>query len=799
MFESGKHIRLTGIVQGVGFRPFVYNLATQLDLSGWVANHSAGVDIRVAGCSATLDQFIYTLKESYPPLARIDTIEIVDCPPEELTKFEIRPSRPEVGAFQPIAPDFSICDSCLHELLTPGNFRYHYPFINCTNCGPRFTIIQDIPYDRPKTTMAQFEMCPTCREEYEDPANRRFHAQPIACPQCGPKIWLENDLSGIKGDGKQINEGDEILLRAQSMLANGYILAIKGLGGFHLACDATNAQAVAELRRRKRRQAKPFAVMMPDLETIEQHCFLQEGDRELLTSPARPIVLLSRKPASSIVDEVAPHQQTIGVMLPYTPLQYLLFLDYMSSGDQFGSLAFVMTSGNASEEPILHENNEARQHLSQFADAFLMHNREIFMRCDDSVMANIGLENPVTSHDSPSIETHTYFLRRSRGYAPDPLQLPWAGPTILATGSELKNTFCFTRDRYAFVSHHIGTLDNFESLQAFEQGIAHYEQLFRMVPKGIAYDLHPNYLATRYALSRIENEHLPGVGVQHHHAHIAACMVENLHPGDRPVIGIALDGTGYGDDQAIWGSEFLLVDYGGYRRVAHLEYVPMPGGDIAVRQPWRMALAWLEQAGLAWDDDLPAVQFATENLARLKPVPDNSSPLSILRNQISIRHNSPLTSSMGRLFDAVSALLGVCPVATYEGQAAIELESLSASQENGYYPFLFYDSKIALGSMFAAILVDLRQGLPVSVISARFHNTVVSMIVAVCKEMRQTFGIQEVALSGGVWQNRTLFQKTVPSLQANGFKVLTHAKVPSNDGCIALGQAVIAINKLKGK
>ncbi len=571
----GAKLHITGIVQGVGFRPFVYGLAVRFGLSGWVRNTSAGVDIEVDGTAGKLDEFVLALKEELPPLARIDTLDIFTGEPGKFSGFEIIDSKTVEGAFQPISPDVSICEDCLKELLDPDDRRYLYPFINCTNCGPRFTIITDIPYDRPNTSMSSFEMCPECGAEYQNPLDRRFHAQPIACPVCGPKIWLEYMVN----NELQTLEGENTIKKTQELLLEGKIVAIKGLGGFHLACDATNQAAVSELRRRKLRVDKPFAVMMPDLATVKENCIASPAECELLESRQRPIVLLKKRANSSIVDEVAPKQDSLGVMLPYTPLHALIFNDSRPS-----LAALVMTSANLSEEPIATDNEEARERLSVLADAFLMHNRDIHTRCDDSVVR--------------IFDKQVYLLRRSRGYAPDSLQLPFEVPPLLATGPELKNTFCLTRDRYAFLSHHIGDMENYETLRSFQDGIALFEGLFRIQPEAIAYDLHPNYLTSRYALERAERENLAAFPVQHHHAHIAAGMADNSMDGSHPVIGVAFDGTGYGQDGAIWGGEFMVADYTGYDRKIHLDYFPLPGGDAAIKRPARTALALAVVAGL---------------------------------------------------------------------------------------------------------------------------------------------------------------------------------------------------------
>ncbi|WP_374686201.1 carbamoyltransferase HypF, partial [Promineifilum sp.] len=591
----GLRLHITGVVQGVGFRPFVYGLAQRLALTGWVRNTSSGVDIEVDGPAGALADFAAALRDELPPLARIDSLEASERPANGFTRFDILASRAEAGAFQPISPDMAVCPDCLRELFDPADRRYRYPFINCTNCGPRFTIIRDIPYDRPLTTMAAFPLCPDCAAEYADPLDRRFHAQPVACPVCGPRLWLER-----AGDDAP-PAGEDALQAARALLSAGRIVAVKGLGGFHLACDANDAAAVEELRRRKLRVDKPFAVMLPDIESARRHCRLSAAEEALLLSRARPIVIVARRPGSPLARALAPGQDAVGIMLPYTPLHHLL----LERAPGFPE-ALVMTSGNLSEEPIAYTNAEARERLGGLADALLLHDREIQTRCDDSVMRVIeeeeesadfadyaDLKRKKGQQVGPSAGAHVMPVRRSRGYAPFPVRLPWRGRPALATGAELKNTFCLTRDDYAFLSHHIGDLENYETLVSFEQGVAHLERLFRVRPEAIAYDLHPDYLATRYALERAGREGLPAVGVQHHHAHIAAGMAEHGLGQEAVVIGVAFDGTGYGDDGAIWGGEFLIAGYGGYERAAHLRYVPLPGGDRAVREPWRVALAGL--------------------------------------------------------------------------------------------------------------------------------------------------------------------------------------------------------------
>jgi hydrogenase maturation protein HypF len=804
-------IHITGTVQGVGFRPFVYNLATRYNLAGWVQNTSAGVDIEAEGVPDALETFIRALRHDPPPLARIDTFELTSQPSQGYNTFEIIHSASHPEDFIPISPDVSICSDCLHELFDPTNQRYRYPFINCTNCGPRFTIIEDIPYDRPNTTMAGFHLCPDCDKEYHDPANRRFHAQPVACPICGPKVWLEYPAADHQTTFSQsttiknqpLESSDEAIQKAQQLLQNGKTIAIKGLGGFHLACDATNPEAVTGLRQRKLRVDKPFAVMMPDIATVERQCIMNETERELLLSRQRPIVILRRRSGSGIVPHVAPGQDTVGVMLPYTPLHYLLFADFNSSSDLLQPYAYVMTSGNLSEEPIATDNEDARQRLAGLCDAFLMHDRPIRTRCDDSVV-RVALDQDVLSTSiSVALETYAFFTRRSRGYAPDPIHLPFEMTPILATGPELKNTFCLARGPYAFLSHHIGDLENYETLQSFEGGVAQFEQLFRIHPMAIACDLHPNYLATRYAQERARREELPLFGIQHHHAHIAACMADNGLPGTQPVIGVAFDGTGYGTDGAIWGGEFLLADYHNFQRAAHLAEVPLPGGDAATRQPWRVAMAWLDKCGMAWDWDIDLAPVRAATSSQLAGI----ETIAALQHQLAHHINTPMTTSMGRLFDAIAALAGVREVVNYEAQAAIELEAMADPLEKGVYRFNITSEK-AQGNkepdpnlivyiidptpLLGSLLTDLKKRMPLPVISARFHNGVAEMVRDVVAAIRQETGVSQVALSGGVWQNTTLLTKTVVLLQDSGFEILLHRQVPPNDGGIALGQAVIA-------
>jgi len=792
-----KKISVRGVVQGVGFRPFVYRLAREHELAGWVLNHSGGVEIEVEGPAAALAAFVRDLQAKAPPLARIEGISIADYPPNGYTTFEIRRSVAEAGRYQLISPDIATCPDCWRELLDPTDRRYRYPFTNCTNCGPRFTIIADVPYDRPLTTMRDFVMCPQCQAEYDDPLDRRFHAQPNACPVCGPHIWLVPS-SRVQVSGSNLKpetlkpETDDVIAQAARLLRAGAIVAIKGLGGFHLACDATDEAAVRTLRERKRRPAKPLAMMIATLEEIRQHCWVSEEEERLLISPQCPIVLLPWKPESNVSRLVAPRNNYLGVMLPYTPLHHVLLRDV--------GRPLVMTSGNLSEEPIARDNDEALRRLSHLADYFLLHNRDIYARYDDSVWF-VPDGSRFTFHVSrpdpkpETLEPETTLpqpIRRSRGYAPFPVKLPFRVEQILACGAELKNTFCLTRDDYAFLSQHIGDMENLETLEHFETTIELYKRLFRIEPETVAYDMHPEYLATKYAKSQIANCKSQ-VAVQHHHAHIASCLADNgWSPDDGPVIGVAFDGTGYGTDGRVWGGEFLIADYHGFRRVAHLEYLPMPGGEAAIRNPYRLALGYL--------------YVLTGRLSSFRPLSlgagAGEEELRIIRQQIDKGINCPQTSAGGRLFDAVAALIGVRERVTYEAQAAIELEMaaqiqypISNIQIMGY-PFGIEESGggkvIRLRPLFDALLADLRGGVAVGEMAYRFHITVAEMIGAVCERIAQEAGLRTVALSGGCFQNRLLLALVVPRLREVGLRVLLHRQVPCNDGGLSLGQAVIA-------
>jgi hydrogenase maturation protein HypF len=749
-----RRLDVRGVVQGVGFRPFVYRLATRLGLGGTVRNTATGVVIEVEGAPSTLDRFLQDLVADAPALAHIDDVHLDDATPHGREDFTIDASQDGDGLL-PVSADVATCPACVDDILDPSNRRYGYPFTNCTQCGPRFTIIRTIPYDRPGTTMAGFAMCAECQAEYSDPADRRFHAQPNACATCGPRLRLVDRRGrSLPGNPLSVTRG---------LLAVGAIVALKGIGGFHLACDATNAAAVQRLRARKRREARPLAVMVPDVDTVRRLCFVFDHDVALLESPARPIVILAARPGSPIASAVGDGLSTLGVMLPYSPVHHLLWRDAPCPE------AIVLTSGNRSDEPIATEDGDAMARLGTVADAFLIHDRPIHARCDDSVTRVVdGEEVPI---------------RRARGYAPFPVRLPVNTPPLLACGAELKSTVCLARGRYAFLSPHIGDLANYQTYASYAAMIDHLSRLFRIRPEAVVHDLHPGYLSSRYAESL--DPALPRVAVQHHHAHVAACMAE--HGLVEPVIGVAFDGTGYGTDGAIWGGEFLVADYARAERVAHLGYVRMPGGDLAVREPFRMALAHLHHAFGGWDPGLAAVAAASEDERR------------IVARQIERGVNAPLTSSVGRLFDAVASLLGVRHRARYEAQAAIELEALAAPGDHGRYPIDLVGAEPAVvdpAPIIRGVVHDVTLGAPAAIVAARVHMSVAAMIVTIAQHVRERTALDRVVLSGGVFQNVTLLGATRRLLAQAGFRVFSHHIVPPNDGGIALGQAVVAQARL---
>ncbi len=875
-----KAIEVSGIVQGVGFRPYVYRLATERGLSGTITNTAAGVAIEIQGPQEAVEDFLVRLPVEAPPLARITAVAVRELACDHDLGFRILESRAGEEHQVLISPDVALCADCFRELFDSTDRRYRYPFINCTNCGPRYTIVRDIPYDRARTSMAIFSMCAACQREYDDPENRRFHAQPNACWECGPRVELWNR------NGERIEVGEPFtasvhgkpIAEAAVHLQAGAVVAVKGLGGFHLAVDATNAAAVERLRERKRRVEKPFAVMAADLKLIEQFCEVDEVGHELLQRAERPIVLLPKKRPSPIVEAVAPFNRYLGVFLPYTPLHHLLFAEG-------GFQALVMTSGNLSEEPIAIDNQEAVKRLGELADFFLVHNRDILLRCDDSVVRpftarpdgigasvhfRAGLSAVADEHGEPTgsdpikvgkprSQRRSRQLRRSRGYVPVPVFLREELPPILAVGGELKNTICLTKGRHAFLSQHIGDLENLESYRFFEEVVGHMERILEISPRILAYDLHPGYFSTQWALALSGAEGLKPesgkhvglerVGVQHHHAHIASCMAENHLDGR--VIGLALDGTGYGTDGQIWGGEALLADYCDFERVAHFAYVPMPGGAAAIHEPWRMAVSYLAQHfGRAFlDFRIPFVQ----RLDRRR--------VEVVLRMLDGRVNSPLTSSCGRLFDAVAALAGIRQRVNYEAQAAIELEMAidETVDSDGAYPlgleanpkienrkpkigsdslpeasFEFPDSSFdsihhlggrlprGLGStvrwlalseaegspgtghwtidtrpMFEALVGDLKEGVPPGIISRRFHNGLVELFTRLALLLRKRTGLNRVCLSGGTFQNVYLLEHLTARLQADGFEVFTHAEVPAGDGGLSLGQALVAAHRLR--
>jgi len=775
--KSRAKIHIKGIVQGVGFRPFIYNLAHTHEIAGWVLNSTDGVHIEAEGTPKAVKTFIGEIRPKAPPLAVIDSIDVKYLPSHGYDEFSIRHSTGDESKYIKISPDVCICDDCLRELFDESDRRYRYPFINCTNCGPRYTIIEDIPYDRPKTTMKVFKMCPQCQEEYDNPMNRRFHAQPNACPVCGPEVWLEDKNSIV------IGRRDDAIEQAIELFQEGRIVAVKGLGGFHLACDAQNEEAVSLLRERKRRVMKPFAIMSFSVEEVKSYCHVNSAEQKLLETVQRPVVLLEKLLDCSIAEGVATNNNYLGVMLPYTPLHYLL----LQSRNNSQSPTLVMTSGNLSEEPIAIDNDEARERLAPLADYFLMHNRDICTRCDDSVTKVecellTSHQSPVTNHQSP-ITTHTVMLRRSRGYAPYPIDLDFNMRQILACGAELKNTFCLTKENHVFLSQHIGDLQNAEAYKYYCDSIEYIKKLFRVEPEIVACDLHPEYLSTKYAL---EQENIEQVGVQHHHAHAVSCMAE--HNLREPVIAVTFDGTGYGLDWTIWGGEFLIATEKDFQRVGHLKYLPLPGGDVAVKEPYRMALSYLYDA---YGDELLNLDIPfVKNVERKKA----TLILQMIRKNI----NSPLTSSCGRLFDAVSALIGIRREVSYEAQAAIELEMLAhrAEEEFQFYSYRIDESNgisiINLREMFREITTELHGEFDVGALSAKFHNTVAKLTVDMCEKIRGEYHLDKVVLSGGCYQNRYLLGKTVSLLYAHNFNPYFQCRVPTNDGGICLGQAVIA-------
>ncbi len=754
-----KAIDITGIVQGVGFRPFVYRLAQECNLTGFIANTSSGVTIEVQGDATVLDRFLERLPSELPPLAKVTSLLPRDAEPQSETAFRILSSRLDTPSKALISPDVAVCADCLREMMNPRDRRFRYAFINCTNCGPCFTIVRNIPYDRARTSMYAFQMCAACQAEYDDPANRRFHAQPNACWDCGPQLLF------CSFDGVPLDVA-EPLRETIRLLEQDRIVAIKGLGGFHLACNARSESAVELLRARKRRVEKPFAVMLRRIEDADRFCILDDAARKLLLSIERPIVLLPRKLNCGLAERIAPRNHFLGIFLPYTPLHHLLF-----AGAKFDAL--VMTSGNLSEEPIAIDNAEAFRRLHGIADAYLVHNRDIQRRCDDSVVRIAA--------------GRSQMLRRSRGFVPVPVPLEHESQPVLAVGGELKNTICILRGSEAFLSQHIGDLENLESYAFFGEAVQHFQRILEVHPGVIAYDLHPDYFSTKWAVA-LEGMQL--IGVQHHHAHIASCMAENHLDGK--VIGIALDGTGYGTDGAVWGGEVLLADYKEFERVAHFEYVPLPGGAAAIHEPWRVALSYLVKH---YVKDLNSL-----DLPFLRGIDERRR--NVIQQMIDRQIHSPRTSSCGRLFDAVAALTGIRSTVNYEAQAAIELEMAAHdSTDDGAYPFdLIPDGthwQIGTFSLFQALLNDLRSQQPVADISRRFHAGLAALFVELAEKIREQSKLNRVCLSGGCFHNVLLFRLLLDGLRAKSFEVYFHSEVPAGDGGISLGQALIAAHRLQ--
>ncbi len=738
--------RVEGTVQGVGFRPFVYRLATELGVSGHVFNDARGVVVEAEADAAAVEQFLERVRAEAPPLASVERVTVGELPCSPGGGFEIRASPAGGEPNAPVSPDTATCDDCLAELFDPADRRHRYPFINCTNCGPRFTIVRGVPYDRPLTTMAGFEMCPACRAEYEDPLNRRFHAQPNACPDCGPRLSVP-------------------LETVADALRAGAVAAVKGIGGFHLACLADDEAAVARLRSRKHREDKPFALMVKSVEAARELAELAPEDERLLVGRARPIVLAPRRPDARVARAVAPASTELGLMLPYSPLHHLLLADV--------GLPLVMTSGNVSDEPIAYRDEDALERLAGIADLFLLHDRPIETRTDDSVVRAVQIGSV----------RRPQFLRRSRGYVPAGETLPVSAPChLLACGAELKNTFCVAKDERAWVGHHVGDLKNYETLRSFSEGIEHFKRLFAVEPRVAVHDLHPDYLSTGYAR---ELEGVRLIGVQHHHAHLAACLAEHGERG--PAVGAIYDGTGYGLDGTVWGGELLLGGLAGFKRAGHLLPVRMPGGEAAVRQPWRMACAWLT-AALGREPALPAA------LEPFVPPEAWRAVAGLARSGVA----SPWTTSAGRLFDAVAALCGIRAEVSYEGQAAIELEAQCAMGGHGIYPLPLDARRLVLDPRptIRAIAGDVGAGVSVGVVAARFHDSLARATAAACELAAFRSGTRAVVLSGGVFQNRRLLERTAECLTAARLRVLMPERLPPGDGGIAYGQAAVAAARL---
>jgi len=762
-------IIITGIVQGVGFRPFIYNLARNLHLTGYVQNDSHGVTIVVQGTSQTIARFTEIIRSTPPPQSRIEHLEEVEfITTEKFKDFQIAASREESQKSAQIAPDLDVCPDCLREMFDPGDRRYLYPFINCTNCGPRFTIIQDVPYDRPLTTMREFQMCPECQREYDDPGDRRFHAQPNACPVCGPRLKLLDNQGRALLTGGDAAANRAVFEKVTGLLHAGKILAVKGIGGFHLACDARNDEAVTTLRRRKYREDKPFAIMFLHLADIAENCEVSSEEALILISTPHPIVLLRKSPGRAVAAAVAPDNQYLGCFLPYSPVHHLLM--------RFFPHPLVLTSGNLSDEPIAYQNDDALARLSAIVDYFLLHDRKIHLRCDDSIFRIAR-------------RRRRYPLRRARGYAPRsiPVRVPFV-KHLLACGPEQKNTFALAKDDRVYLSQHIGDLVNYAVLRSLETGVSHFKNIFDIEPEIVAYDLHPEYLSTKFALDypteTPAGQPVMKVGVQHHHAHAVACLAENNV--DEPALAIVLDGTGYGADDTIWGGEILRVETHRFDRLGHLRPALLPGSSAAIKNPWQMAVSYLFAI---FGENIPM-----ENLPFLQSVPPQS--IAIVINLLKSGLNSPLTTSCGRLFDGVAALAGLRNQVNYEGQAAVEFEQSIASANSAAYDFVIQAGNNSFSidwrKMIKQVIEDVGKNVSLSAIAVKFHNGLAHILLQAALQARTLTGLSTVALSGGVFMNIYLLTRLSHLLEKNKFTVLTHHLTPCNDGGIAYGQAVVA-------
>lgn len=784
-------IEIAGIVQGVGFRPFIHALAKELAVRGFVSNTASGVLIDAEG--ERLPEFLERIPRQAPPLARIVHLSVTKLPLKGYSSFFIQESTDHPGAYTLVAPDVAVCADCLRELRDPSDRRCRYPFINCTNCGPRYSITRSVPYDRPNTTMASFRMCQDCEREYRDPADRRFHAQPNACPKCGPSVSFQ-----LQNPRYRTVTNDPIRA-AQEVMQQGGVVAIKGIGGFHLACDATNDAAVRTLRSRKRRSNKPFAVMAPSLESVRLFCDVDKDEADALGSSRRPIVLLRKSEEDRILSgAVSPNNRHVGVMLPYTPLHEVLFLPQAHASIAASAFtALVMTSGNLSEEPIVRDNEEARNKLGHLVDAYLLHDRDIFMRVDDSVVRLVGPEGRVRSSrtEEPADDT-LLFLRRSRGYAPEPIPLPGEGPEVLGCGADLKNTFTLTKGAWAIPSQHIGDMENYETLRFFEETLANLKQVYRAEPVAIGHDLHPGYLSSRWAAEHAGRssslQPLQLVGIQHHYAHIGSVMAEHGLTG--PVIGIAFDGTGYGSDGNLWGGEFLIADIDGFERVGQLKYIPLPGGEAAILEPWRTAASLVRDAvGDGAFDLLERLGFIERYGAQA---------VRQVLQVAALPELSPLASGAGRYFDAISAIIGLCDRNTFEGEAAMALESHVRNRADAaVYPVDYIEENrytiVDLAQLVRSVLTDVRDGRDTREIATRFHDTIATVIVRMAEQLADRTSIREIAIGGGAFQNRYLLEKAVSGLERLGLNVYRNRLLPPNDASISLGQAYLVRERLK--